>query len=125
MITIKPSDGGGIIRTVGSGRWSLDDVDSYFEELSARIAAIRLSGRPVRLLSDVTDAEIQWQAIEARIIEHSTSLYKEGDRTALVVKSNLLKGYVRPLVLKRETALFCSLAAAETWLSAHDLALSA
>ncbi|WP_445191864.1 hypothetical protein ACT009_15005 [Sphingomonas sp. Tas61C01] len=125
MITIKPDDGEGIIRTVGSGRWSLDDVDTHFKKLSVRIAALRESGRPIRLLSDVTNAEIQWPVIEARIIDVSTRLYRSGDRTALVVKNNLLKGYVRPLILKRETALFCSLAAAETWLSAHDVALSA
>ncbi|HEX7782656.1 MAG TPA: hypothetical protein VF509_07595 [Sphingobium sp.] len=125
MIEVSIDERTGIIRTVGTGRWTAEEVDAHFMKLGDIISDVRRRGQVVRILSDVSGAEVQSPAIEARINALSGKLRQPGDRSALVVKSSLLKVHVREVADCQDLALFCSAAAAETWLLAHDLSISA
>ena len=125
MIDLTVDHDSGIVRITGAGRWSSAEVDACFGKLLHIMTTLRQQGRPVRILSDVIDAEIQNADIEAHINAQSTGIYQPGDRVALVVKSSFFKAHVREVASSRDVALFCSHAAAETWLLAHDQPVSA
>lgn len=120
MIEFTIDEQTGIIRIVGVGRWTLADVDAFFAKLEPVLTDLRRLGRPVRMLSDVSGAEVQSPEIEARINLHSSRLYRPGDRSALVVKNSVHKAHVRDATTSQAAALFCSHSAAQTWLLAHD-----
>jgi hypothetical protein len=125
MIELSFDEATGIVRTVGIGRWTAAEVDAHFEALAELLARLRGEGRSIRILSDVTRAEVQTPAIEARISAHAARVRRPEDRVALVVKTNLLKVHVRKAGAPSTTELFCSHAAAEMWPCAHDWKVSA
>ncbi|MGV3770732.1 MAG: hypothetical protein ACO1NM_11945 [Sphingobium phenoxybenzoativorans] len=125
MIELKIDEPTGIIKAVGTGRWSIADVDAFFEKLEPIVANFRALGRPIRFLSDVTGADIQSPEVEARINAHSLRLHQPGDRSAVVVKNSLYKAHARDAAVSPQAALFCSYSAAQTWLLAHDYQISA
>lgn len=110
----------GIIHVTGQGTWTRDAVDKHYAMLRQLILSVRYTGRPVRVLSNVTGAKQQNPEIEARILEQMARTYQPGDRVAMLTANNLTKLHIRSVIGNADIGLFCSPLAAETWLLANE-----
>jgi hypothetical protein len=118
-------DDAGIIRSVGTGHWSIAEVDAYYAKVRALIATQRTAGRPIRVFIDATKAEMQAPHVQERIQGHGKGLYEANDRVAIVVPNTLFKARGREIAPSNAVCYFCSQTAAETWLFAYDERVSA
>jgi len=109
-----------IIRVSGVGVQRVEDVDRYLAELGRSIAAMRARRGPIRLLADLRHSPVRSQPVAERLRLGNLTLYRAGDRVALLVESSLMKMQLRRNLVPEYQAIFMSANAAETWLTAHD-----
>lgn len=121
MIACELDDPDGIIFVHATGLWSIADVDRHYTHLGLIIADRRRNGLPIRILSDVTEAQRQARETEARILEHMERTYQATDRVAILVNSIADKMYVRARLGKAIVGVFSSQLPAEMWLMTDDL----
>lgn len=121
MIACELDDPDGIIFVHATGLWSIADVDRHYTHLGLIIADRRRNGLPIRILSDVTEAQRQARETEARILEHMDRTYQSTDRVAILVNSIADKMYVRARLGKAIVGVFSSQLPAEMWLMTDDL----
>lgn len=121
MIACELDDPDGIIFVHATGLWSIADVDRHYTHLGLIIADRRRNGLPIRILSDVTEAQRQARETEARILEHMEHTYQATDRVAILVNSIADKMYVRARLGKAIVGVFSSQLPAEMWLMTDDL----
>ncbi|WP_311267150.1 hypothetical protein [Sphingobium sp. WCS2017Hpa-17] len=121
MIACELDDPDGIIFVHATGLWSIADVDRHYTHLGLIIADRRRNGLPIRILSDVTEAQRQARETEARILEHMERTYLPTDRVAILVADVADKMYVRARLGKAIVGVFSSQLPAEMWLMTDDL----
>ena len=109
-----------IIRVGGIGIQRVEDADRYLAELGRTVAAMRARIGVVRLLADLRNSPVRSQPVAERIRLGNLSLYRPGDRVALLVESSLMKMQLRRNLVPEYQNIFMSVNAAETWLTAHD-----
>jgi hypothetical protein len=121
MIERRLDEESGIIYVLGTGRWSLLDVDEHYDALRTMIEEVRKSGRRIRILSNVSHAERQDAEVEARILAHIRSTFQAGDRVAILTAETGDKLHVRQLLDGIEVMAFSSPIAAEIWLFVDEV----
>lgn len=121
MIACELDDPDGIIFVHATGRWSIDDVDRHYAHLKLVLADRRRNGLPVRVLSDVTEAERQPAEVEARILSHMAEAYEATDRIAILVADIADKMYLRARLGNAIVGVFSSQLPAEMWLMSDDI----
>lgn len=121
MIACELDDPDGIIFVHATGVWTIADVDRHYNHLTLILDDRRRKGLPIRILSDVTEAERQTPDIEARILWHMDRTYRPTDRVAILVANVADKLYVRARLGKAIVAAFSSQLPAEMWLMSDDL----
>jgi len=121
MIACELDDPDGIIFVHATGLWSIADVDRHYTHLGLIIADRRRNDLPIRILSDVTEAQRQARETEARILEHMERTYQPTDRVAILVADVADKMYVRARLGKAIVGVYSSQLPAEMWLMSDDL----
>lgn len=121
MIACELDDPDGIIFVHATGLWSIADVDRHYTHLGLIIADRRRNGLPIRILSDVTEAQRQTRETETRILEHMERTYRPTDRVAILVADVADKMYVRARLGRAIVGVFSSQLPAEMWLMSDDL----
>ncbi|MDO6412874.1 hypothetical protein Q4F19_00620 [Sphingomonas sp. BIUV-7] len=113
-----------IIRVSDLAVQSVEEIDRYLGELGREIAAMRARRGTVRLLADLRHSPIRSQAAAERLRRGNLTLYRAGDRVALLVESSLMKMQLRRNLVADYQNIFVSPHAAETWLTALDATAS-
>lgn len=121
MIACNLDDPDGIVFVHATGVWSLAEVDRHYGQLRLILDDRRRAGFPIRILSDVTQAERQAPDIEARILWHMEQTYSPTDRVAILVAGLADKLYVRARLGQAIVAVFSTQLPAEMWLMSNDL----
>jgi hypothetical protein len=121
MIEREWDEDAGIIYVSGTGAWSEAAIDAHYEALRGMIANLRCKGRPVRVLSDVSQAPRQGYAREEHILGQMRRTFQPGDRFALVTADAADKAYVRSILGGLEVGVFASKLPAEMWLLLDEL----
>ncbi|WP_420144208.1 hypothetical protein [Sphingobium sp.] len=122
MIACELDDPDGIIFVHATGRWSIDDVDRHYTHLTLVMEDRRRNGLPIRVLSDVTQAERQSAEVEARIVAHVSGAHRPTDRIAILVADIADKIYLRSRLGDAIIGVFSSQLPAEMWLMSDGLA---
>lgn len=111
----------GIIYVSASGAWADTDVDEHYEALRGMIDGLRRAGRPIRVLSDITQAPRQGYSREEHILAQMRRTFRPGDRVAMVTAGADDKAYVRSIVTGVDVAVFASKLPAEMWLLLDEM----
>ncbi|MBA2935033.1 hypothetical protein HZF05_13105 [Sphingomonas sp. CGMCC 1.13654] len=106
----------GIIYVSGLGEWTQADVDDHYSALRRMIGDLRREGKPIRVLSDISQATRQGYAREEHILTQMRRTFRAGDRVAMVTAGASDKAYVRSIVTGLDIAVFASKLPAEMWL---------
>ncbi|MBV9841798.1 MAG: hypothetical protein JOY99_09770 [Sphingomonadaceae bacterium] len=120
--TITLDEGSGTIRVTMRSFWTVEISRRFIAELGSLMNSSRARFGRVKVVSDITTMPIQSQ--EVFEIVSGESLYRAGDRLAIVLDSALAKIAARrvldgfPEGVQREA--FISPRAAETWLQAYS-----
>lgn len=109
-------DDGGVIQVVSVGEATRADIDIHYDALRDMIAALRAEGRPIRVLSDQTQATRLSETLNLYLKEQIERTYRPGDRLALLMRSEGDKMYARGVLGVQDYAVFESRIAAEIWL---------
>jgi hypothetical protein len=109
----------GLVRAWASGHWSMRLMRSFFSAYGAEIAAIRDTGLPLRVIADVRESAVQSEEVAQFILERVSTLYRPGDRVALIVATSMLKAQLRAVLPPGIHEYFLSGDAAEKWVMAH------
>lgn len=112
--SIDPVDN--IIHVVSIGAATRADIDAHYAAMRGLIATMRAEEKPIRVLSDQTNATRLPEELNQHIKALMESLYQPGDRVALLMATNDDKMYVRSVLGTAEYAAFDSRIAAEMWL---------
>jgi hypothetical protein len=120
MIDREWDEDGGIITVTASGVWTKADVEEHYRALRRMIDAVREAGRPIRVLSDITQASRQSPIVEAHTLGEIDRTYQRGDRVAFLTANAEDKAYTKMILGKADAAIFSSRMAAEMWLSIED-----
>jgi len=107
-----------VVLVEGVGFWTLTTIDTHFDYLFDVIAKQRRLARPVRVLIDVCQADIQPSDVIDRIGLRSALIYEPGDRVAIVVASSLAKIQMKRGVIGVRHEFFFSPRSAMSWLCA-------
>lgn len=110
----------GAIRLTGSGFWSVGQIDAYFVDLRRLIARLRADTGRVLVLADMRGVPPQSPEVAERLYGQNEELYREGDRSAIILDTSLAKMQMRRLLDERYHGFFLSVDAAETWLRAYS-----
>jgi hypothetical protein len=121
MIACELDDPDGIIFVHATGVWSIADVERHYMHLGLILSDRRRNGLPIRILSDVTEAQRQAREVEARILDLMEQTYLPTDRVAILVGSVADKMYVRARLGKAIVGVFSTQLPAEMWLMSDDL----
>lgn len=106
----------GAFRVRAIGFWSIQQVDAHFIALAKAIAERRRAGKPVHAFVDLSEAAVQAPEIAAKVHAATTSIYRKGDKVAVIVSSILAKAQMRRVLDPDICELFTSRPAAESWL---------
>jgi hypothetical protein len=109
----------GLIRSWASGFWSIHVMRQFFSAYEAEISAIREAGVPLRVIADVRESAVQSAEVAQFILDRVTSIYRPGDRVALIVATSMLKAQLRRILPGGVHEYFLSGDAAEKWAMAH------
>jgi hypothetical protein len=110
----------GVILVFGGGFWSITDIERHYAALRDMIAGLRAQGRPVRLLSDVTQGQRQASWVEDYILEQMRQTFAPGDRIALLAGSTEDEAHLRDRGTSADVVPFTSRDAAMAWLQEPD-----
>ena len=119
MIEREFDEGTGIISVRGSGLYSFMDIEQHYAALRALVERVRSSGRPIRVLSDVTHGVRQAAWVEDYILDQMTQIFRTGDRIAFLVANDSDKAHIQN-VGGHLVHSFTSRTAAEQWLAAPE-----
>ncbi len=109
-----------IIRIDDLGVQRVEDVTDYLAVLTSTVAEARRRSGKVRVLADLRRSPVRTQEAAERIRVGNQSLYRSGDRVALLVASSLLTMQLRRNLVAQYQRIFTSQQDAETWLMADD-----
>jgi hypothetical protein len=116
LIEREFDDATGLILVRGTGQWSFKDVEDHYAMLREMIASVRAGGRPIRILSDVTQGIRQASWVEEYVVDHMSRALRQGDRIAFVVGSDEDRDHLRRLGAVVDLNCFISRKAAQHWL---------
>ena len=108
----------GIVRVSGLILATPSDVDRYVAELDSVVREARLLSGKARVLADLRHSPVRSQDAAERLRHHNSSLYRPGERVALLVASALLALQLKRNLVADLQAVFVSEAEAEAWLLA-------
>ncbi|MBA2935737.1 hypothetical protein HZF05_16770 [Sphingomonas sp. CGMCC 1.13654] len=119
MIEREFDEATGTISVRGTGLYSFMDVEQHYVALRELVARVRSSGRPVRVLSDVTHGVRQAGWVEDYILDQMTQTFEAGDRIAFLTANYPDRAHIQDIGghLVRS---FTSRSAAEQWLAAPE-----
>jgi hypothetical protein len=109
-----------VIRVVGTGFWTVQDVDNHFQKLGEIVRSVRRSKKQVRVMVDLRGSAVQAPIVIDRIGPMTSATYMENDRVAIVVGSSLAKSQMRRIIRRTHHEFFMSPDAALTWLNAYS-----
>ena len=110
-----------IIFVTATGAWTIATVEEHYAALRVMIDDLRRQDKAVRILSDVTNAERQNDAIEANILDQMARTFRPGDRVAILTGGAEDQQYVRSKINGVDVAVFSSRLPAEMWLVTETL----
>lgn len=110
----------GVIRVLGQGQWSTEQLELHFTALGGLIEERRRAGDKILVLADLRDSLVQDGAVVERLGRATSGIYRDGDRIAVVVASSLLKMQLKRVANVANVEFFVSMNAARTWLVAHS-----
>jgi hypothetical protein len=111
--------GTGIVQVVGRGSWTPAAADRHFAELEQLLLHARQGGLGALAMIDLRLAGEEGPETQARTAHWTRTLYRPGDRIAILVASCLQKSRMRRLTLAGDCQLFLSESAARAWLLAY------
>lgn len=121
MITRTIDQRDGIIMVASIGEATRAEIDAHYDELRRMIAAIRASGKPIRVLSDQTQATWLSDDMNRHLRSQIERTYQAGDRLAVLMPTAGKKLSARELLGAGEYGVFDSRVAAEIWLMEPSL----
>ncbi|MES2754527.1 MAG: hypothetical protein V4659_07675 [Pseudomonadota bacterium] len=107
-----------IVRTANVTVQTVADVDRYIVALSQMLDRARRNFGRALVLADLRAAPVRSQDVAERLHAHNLTLYRPGERVALLVESSLLKLQLRRNLVADLQNIFMSENAAITWLRA-------
>ncbi|CAM8647335.1 hypothetical protein [Sphingobium sp.] len=121
LIACELDDPDGIIFVHATGVWMIADVDRHYSHLTLTSDDRRRNEWPIRILSDVAEAERQAPDIEAPILWHMDRTDLPTDRAAILVANVADKLYVRARLGQAIVAALSSQPPTEMRLMSDDL----
>lgn len=115
MLKVTYAIGDTWIDVAASGVWSPRDLERCYRELSVAINLMQSVGSPVRIIADLTQADIQSQNITDIVVQLTESLFSDKIRIAIVVSSVLMKLQIKRIVRGAQSAIFFGTADARLW----------
>lgn len=120
MYSIEFDSGGGMIRVLASGFWSLVEATTFRDELAESIRDARRRCGFVRILIDASASSIQMQNVsEAFRPLQEAAIHSRNDCIAIVVGSTLVKLQARRILTSDQAGVFLTMPDAESWLLAR------
>ena len=110
----------GIVVVEGGGLWTKEAVDEHFDGMQRSFASARARNERVRVLVDLSTADVQVGAVSLRVKERAGRLYQPGDKVALVTQSSLLSMQMRRVSGRARYRQFTDRDAALQWLDQED-----
>lgn len=103
----------GILQVKVEGSWTLSEVERYGREAGVQFAQARKRAGHLRLLIDISGADILSQALMDPLAKAGMQYSRADDRVALIVASTLMKMQMKrmlgeapvPIFLSREEAV--------------------
>ncbi len=118
MFCIRLDDAAGIVRVSRLALQQPSDVDRYADVLSSVLRTARQRFGKARVLADLRQSPVRTQTTAERLRQCNESLYRPGERVALLVETSLLKMQLRRNLIPEYQNIFMSENAAVTWLLA-------
>lgn len=112
--TFEPASGILYVKVVGA--WTMPEVERYGREAGGRFADARKAAGSLRLLVDLSEAEILSQSVIDPLARAGMQYARPDDRVALVVASTLLKLQMKRMIGDAPTPIFLSTRDAAAWL---------
>jgi hypothetical protein len=99
-------DRGGHLFVQGRYFFSVQEATDHFDELSAALTSMRLSGRRVRVLVDLRECPPQSAEVAGVIVQRTACMYLPSDRVAILVTSSILRLQLRRVLADQEFGVF-------------------
>lgn len=112
----------GILSVKVIGSWTMPEVERYAREAGGQFDIARKAAGSLRLLVDLSDAEILSQSIIEPLAKAGMQYSRPDDRVALVVGTTLLKLQMRRMIGDAPTPIYLSVKDAADWLQSADAA---
>lgn len=110
----------GILCVKVMGSWTLPEVERYAREAGLQFPRARQSAGQLRLLIDLSAADVLSQALMAPLAKAGMQYARADDRVALVVGSTLLKLQMKRMIGGAPAGIFLSEREARGWLLSSD-----
>lgn len=110
----------GILCVTVMGSWTLPEVERYAREAGLQFPRARQSAGQLRLLIDLSAADVLSQALMAPLAKAGMQYARADDRVALVVGSTLLKLQMKRMIGGAPAGIFLSEREARGWLLSSD-----
>jgi len=111
---------GPILRIDAGGIWDIMATRSYTRDIEHAVSQWRSERPYLRAIVDRSQAPIFDGSVSDLLLATYNRILKPGDRVAMIVDSSLIKQHIRRIADREETEMFLSIAAARTWLLAHN-----
>jgi hypothetical protein len=115
--TVEPASG--IIRVVGQGMWTADQACAFFARLERQIAARAEDQRPVRVLVDLRQSQVQTLETADAMTSGTSRFHRLDEYVAVVSPSALHRMQVKATARARHLGLFQDMNEAHAWLIAQ------
>ncbi len=118
MLTAIFDDKLGIVRSVSVGLTQQDEIEAYIREMGVLMQHARARHGRVLHLVDASETAVQPQPVITSLNNMSLKLHRNEDKTAMFMRSALVKMQSRRAVIAGQYASFDSEGEALAWLMA-------
>ncbi|MBO9574321.1 MAG: STAS/SEC14 domain-containing protein [Sphingobium sp.] len=101
IIEITATPRSTFILVEGVGMWTVDQVMRHFHNLDREVYAMRVRNGRVRVLADMSRAQVQTAEVARLMTSETARIYREHDRVAVIVATKLVA-----IQIKRTSRLY-------------------
>lgn len=116
MISRSVDPAGDFIVVKAIGPQTIESIRYHYDALRQMIAPLRASGKPIRILSDVTESVVRSAEFEAVVEEEMRRTFDPAARVAILTSTGDDQTHLRVLASGSNVVPFQSRLAAELWL---------
>lgn len=124
MLEINTTPNAPYILVEGSGMWTVEQVQQHFVNLDRNVRAMRARCGTVRVLADMSRAQVQTAEIAQMMNSETARIYRQHDRVAVIVATKLVAIQIKRTPKIHDLQTFEDRALALAWLQAAVAAAS-